>query len=238
MLLLIIYTNRPAIVAYKGRFTNLIFMSRIMIFVDGSNYYHSLKKSFHTAKVDFQKISNFLIKDEDLINIYFYVSPVPWQEDAEKYSSQQKYFEKLKLIKRLELILGRLEHRSNKKMEKVKKDFQKLFIESKPNLNPNQIKEFEDVKLNIDDVLKFGNKVEKGVDVNLAIDLVTFAFENKYDIAILISNDSDFVPAVKKAQNYGKKVYNVKFPKCDAHHLSKTCDKTIFINDINDFLLD
>ena len=104
----------------RAGFTNLIFMFRIMIFVDGSNYYHSLKKSFNTAKVDFQKISNFLVKENNLINIYFYVSPVPWQEDAEKYSSQQKYFEKLKLIKRLELILGRLEHRKNKKMEKLR----------------------------------------------------------------------------------------------------------------------
>lgn len=213
-------------------------MSRIMIFVDGSNYYHSLKKSFHTAKIDFQKVSDFLSKGNDLINIYFYVSPVPWQEDAEKYSSQQKYFEKLKLIKRLELILGRLEHRKNKKLEKVKRDFHKLYIEIKEDINSERTADFEELEKNLDEILKFGNKVEKGVDVNLAVDLVTLAFENKYDIAIVISNDGDFVPAVKKAQSYGQKVYNVKFPKCDAHHLSKTCDKTIFINDISEFLLE
>ena len=210
-----------------------------MIFVDGSNYYHSLKKSFQNTKIDFQKVSDFLSKGNDLINIYFYVSPVPWQEDAEKYSSQQKYFEKLKLIKRLELILGRLEHRKNKKLEKVKRDFHKLYIEIKEDINSEKNADFEELEKNIDEILKFGNKVEKGVDVNLAVDLVTLAFENKYDIAIVISNDGDFVPAVKKAQSYGKKVlYNVKFPKCDAHHLSKTCDKTIFIDDVSEFLLE
>jgi len=213
-------------------------MSRIMIFVDGSNYYHSLKKSFHTTKIDFQKLADFLVKEENLININFYVSPVPWQEDAEKYSAQQKYFEKLKLIKRLELILGRLEHRKNQKLEKIRKDTQKLFLEIKPELSQNQITEFEKLKIAIDDTLKFGNKVEKGVDVNLAVDLVTLAFEDKYDIAVIISNDGDFVPAVKKAQSYGKKVFNIKFPQCDAHHLSKTCDKTIFVDDITEFLLD
>jgi len=88
-----------------------------MIFVDGSNYYHSLKKSFQNTKIDFQKVSDFLSKGNDLINIYFYVSPVPWQEDAEKYSSQQKYFEKLKLIKRLELIKLELIDR----LKKIKK---------------------------------------------------------------------------------------------------------------------
>lgn len=213
-------------------------MSRIMIFVDGRNYYHSLKKSFQNTKIDFQKVSAFLSKGNDLINIYFYVSPVPWQEDAEKYSSQQKYFEKLKLIKRLELILGRLEHRKNKKLEKVKRDFHKLYIEIKEDINSERNADFEELEKNLDEILKFGNKVEKGVDVNLAVDLVTLAFENKYDIAIVISNDGDFVPAVKKAQSYGKKVYNVKFPKCDAHHLSKTCDKTIFIDDVSEFLLE
>ena len=209
-----------------------------MIFVDGSNYYHSLKKAFNTTKVDFQKISDFLAKDNNLINIYYYVSPINWQENPEKYSAQQKYFEKLKLVKRLELILGRLEHRRNLKMDKIKKDTQKLFLGIKPSLNPNQTKEFEELRLNIDDVLKYGNKVEKGVDVNLAVDLVTLAFENKYDVAMIISNDGDFVPAVKKAQAYGKKVYNVMFPECDAHHLTKICDKTIYINKIDDLLLE
>jgi len=209
-----------------------------MIFVDGSNYYHSLKKTFSTTKVNFQKVSDFLVKDNNLINIYFYVSPVQRQENSDKYSSQQKYFEKLKLVKRLELILGRLEHRRNLKMDKIKKDTQKLFLGIKPSLNPNQTKEFEELKSNIDDVLKYGNKVEKGVDVNLAVDLVTLAFENKYDVAMIISNDGDFVPAVKKAQAYGKKVYNVMFPQCDAHHLTKICDKTIYINKIDDLLLE
>jgi len=138
----------------------------------------------------------------------------------------------------LELILGRLEHRKNKKMENIKKDIHKLYLELKSNLKETQVNEFEELKLNIEGILKFGNKVEKGVDVHLAVDLVTLAFENKYDIAIIISNDGDFVPAVKKAQSYGKKVYNVMFPQCDAHHLSKTCDKTIYIKDISQFLLE
>jgi uncharacterized LabA/DUF88 family protein len=55
---------------------------------------------------------------------------------------------------------------------------------------------------------------------------------------MIISNDGDFVPAVKKAQAYGKKVYNIMFPECDAHHLSKVCDKTIYLNKIDDLLLE
>lgn len=42
-----------------------------------------------------------------------------------------------------------------------------------------------------------GSFVEKGVDVQLAIDMVSLAHENAYDTAILVSNDDDLAPAVE-----------------------------------------
>ena len=38
---------------------------------------------------------------------------------------------------------------------------------------------------------------EKGVDVSLAVDLVRATYEKQYDAAIIISQDSDFGPAVR-----------------------------------------
>lgn len=46
---------------------------------------------------------------------------------------------------------------------------------------------------------------EKGVDVKLAIDLVTGASDNMYDTAILISSDTDLIPAIKYAISGKKK---------------------------------
>jgi uncharacterized protein (TIGR00288 family) len=210
---------------------------KLIIFVDGSNYYHSLKKAFNKTKINFQKLSNYLSINYNLVQIYFYSAPLLWQEMPKQYSKQQKYFEKIKLVKRLKLILGRLERRNNKKFEKIKQKYLSLlsYLNTK---NISEIKLFNELKEDLENYSKFGNKVEKGVDVNLAVDLVTLAFEKKYDVAIIISNDGDFVPAVEKAQAYGKKVYNVRFAKCNAHHLSKVCDKTININEISDFLID
>ena len=49
---------------------------------------------------------------------------------------------------------------------------------------------------------------EKGVDVSLALDLVTAAYDQKFDVAIIVSQDSDFAPAVeaakKIAENQGR----------------------------------
>ncbi len=41
---------------------------------------------------------------------------------------------------------------------------------------------------------------EKGVDVALAVDLVTNAVDGNYDIGILMSNDTDLLPAVEYVQ--------------------------------------
>ncbi len=46
---------------------------------------------------------------------------------------------------------------------------------------------------------------EKGVDVLLAIDMITNAYENNYDIAVLLSGDADFILAIERFQALKKK---------------------------------
>jgi len=54
-----------------------------------------------------------------------------------------------------------------------------------------------------------GNIREKGVDVKIAVDLVIGANDNLYDIAIVISSDTDLIPAIQYARNAKKK--NVEY---------------------------
>lgn len=44
-----------------------------------------------------------------------------------------------------------------------------------------------------------GNQ-EKGVDVSISVDLIQLTYEKSYDVAILVSQDWDFGPAVKLAK--------------------------------------
>jgi uncharacterized LabA/DUF88 family protein len=39
--------------------------------------------------------------------------------------------------------------------------------------------------------------------------LVSRAYENLYDTALIVSGDEDFVPAIRKVQKLGKKVENI-----------------------------
>lgn len=43
---------------------------------------------------------------------------------------------------------------------------------------------------------------QKGVDVELAVDLVAMAHEKQYEIAIVASTDTDLVPAIEAVQRY------------------------------------
>ncbi len=52
--------------------------------------------------------------------------------------------------------------------------------------------------------------VEKQVDVAIAVDLVTMAFRDQYDVAYLLSVDADFVSAVREVQRLGKIVFAAK----------------------------
>ncbi len=61
----------------------------------------------------------------------------------------------------------------------------------------------------------FENKLgsEKAVDVNLAVDLVRL--RDIYDVAVIVSGDQDYVPAVSAIKDYGKRVVSVAFQKED-----------------------
>lgn len=52
---------------------------------------------------------------------------------------------------------------------------------------------------------------EKGVDVQIAVDLLVGAYENLYDTAIVVSSDTDLLPAMNKAKARGKAVEYIGF---------------------------
>ena len=70
----------------------------------------------------------------------------------------------------------------------------------------------------------------KGDDIYLAVDLVSGAYENLYDTALIVSGDEDFVPAIRKVQKLGKKVENIYFCTTSSNYLKKTCNSSFCID--------
>jgi len=70
-------------------------VERIIIYIDGSNFYFSIKRTFQ-CKVDIEKFCKKLVNNNKLVNINFYIAPVDKISNPEEYNKQQKFFDALK----------------------------------------------------------------------------------------------------------------------------------------------
>lgn len=73
----------------------------------------------------------------------------------------------------------------------------------------------------------------KGDDVYLAHDLLIGAFDNIYDIAIIVSGDADFIPVINTLRKrFKKKVGNGFFRRTSSYKLRKACDFSVNLNKV------
>lgn len=79
-------------------------------------------------------------------------------------------------------------------------------------------------------LLKTQGKVhEKGVDVNIAVDIVSGALKDKYDHFILVSSDTDLLPAIIMAKEAGKRVEYIGFSHQPSLAMIANCsESTLF----------
>lgn len=198
---------------------------RVFAYYDGSNFYHFLKNNYRLTNIHFHLITNQLInpEKEGLVKIKYFNSPVNQQENPKAYSSQQKFFQKLKQTPLLELSLGRLVSRP---LNKINVDcpsgcgHQKADSVKCPQCN-NEI-----------NINKCYKSLEKGVDVKIATEMLLDALDDKYDVALLFSGDADFCPAIKHIVNKLKKeVIFCHFPYPKTNELRQTCSSSRMITE-------
>jgi len=82
-----------------------------------------------------------------------------------------------------------------------------------------------------------GRPREKGTDVKIATDLIIGAVDDLYDTAILISSDTDLVPAIKCIKHKGKKLEYVGFSHAPSFGIQKYANfsKLLLPSDIDNF---
>lgn len=80
---------------------------------------------------------------------------------------------------------------------------------------------------------------EKGVDVLMAIDLLIGAYENLYDTAILVSSDTDLIPAIQKVRLMKKQVEYVGFSPKPSYGLIANTDvrRLLTKDDLDQFVI-
>jgi uncharacterized LabA/DUF88 family protein len=162
-----------------------------MIFIDGSNLYHSLKNFFRRTDIDIGKLTKKLLDKRRLVRIYYYNAKVGFKQEPGRYREQQAFFASVSAIPYCELRLGR------------------LVYNNWPNIPP----------------------YEKGVDIQLATDMITHSFKNNYDVAVLAASDTDYVGALQAVKDNGKHVEVALFGKeRTSHELRVVADKVVTVN--------
>ena len=71
---------------------------------------------------------------------------------------------------------------------------------------------------------KNGIPYEKGIDILIAVDMLTLALQKHYDTAILVSGDGDFAPLLAKIKNAGRHVENASFDARRSRSLIESSD--------------
>jgi len=88
---------------------------RVMIFIDGSNFYHNLKNLFPDKKpfdFSFEKFVIFISKNRELLKTNYYNAPLDIIQDKDKYMKQQRFFDKIKRLPNFNFILCRMQKRN------------------------------------------------------------------------------------------------------------------------------
>lgn len=70
---------------------------------------------------------------------------------------------------------------------------------------------------------------EKGVDVQIAVDIVRGALKNEYDMCYFISSDTDLLPAIQTAKEEGKEIIYVGFENFMSRALMKNCSSFLIL---------
>ncbi len=184
----------------------LQFMEKVCIHIDGGNFYHlALKKlDLSEKEFDFDKFVLFLAGEKRTIadlGKRYYVGTVREKEGDQRskdaMAMQTSLFAKLKTTK-WEIKTSKLRTRT-----------EEIFIDQR-------IQDYKKLqKLGIKSI-KIERLREKGIDVKLATDLIVGAVDDKYDTAIVVSSDSDLIPAIDLVRyRFSKKVEYVGFSIAD-----------------------
>lgn len=157
---------------------------RTYVYIDGFNLYYGCLKNTPYKWLNVEALVKFYVPDAEILKIKYFtalVSPRPGHLDV--HIHQNVYMRALKTLgPKLEIHLGHY-------------------------LNSVTSMRRADAPIGVNPFVKVLKTEEKGSDVNLASHLLVDAAKNRFDLAVVISNDSDLLAPVRMSkQEFGKRV--------------------------------
>ncbi len=200
-------------------------MERVSIFIDSGNFYHLVLKKLNLKELefDFNEFSNLLANGREITfeGKRFYVGTV--REKRDGHESKEAMENQTRLFSRL-INFGNWAIRTSKlrtRTEKIKIDDRVTNYKQILNKGINE--------------LEYRRSREKGIDVKIAVDLIAGALDKKYDTAIVVSSDTDLVPAIDWVRNrFKKRIEYIGFsiPQNKFYEATKPTKTMIYHSDV------
>jgi hypothetical protein len=141
------------------------------LYLDGFNLYYGALKKTPYKWLDLGRLCQMLLPDDDIQEIYYFTARVSSRPNNPSSAHDQGlYLRALKTIPNLHIKYGHFTKHSVPMYLSNVEPAQKVWVEKTE---------------------------EKGSDVNLASYLLRDAFQNRFDLAVLITNDSDLAEPVR-----------------------------------------
>lgn len=162
---------------------------RTIVYIDGFNLYYGCLKNTPYKWLDLKLLFDQLLTDNEIVAIKYFTARVTPRDPEDKAADEQKAY-----LKALE------------KYRPEVKIYYGHFLDSVTTAKVHKPKE------GIPKYVKVHKTEEKGSDVNLALHVLNDAWENAYDCAVIVSNDSDLSEALRLVKHNHNKKVGVIFP--------------------------
>ena len=214
---------------------------RVMIFIDNSNFFNSilnLKKDRNQDRViDYHKLNKFVLN---------YLSKNPQYERQTLFHMRTYYYDG----EYTDTLLNKIKQHLNsitlipengEEIHKIKERLEKVTRRMKAQKREmDRCKNFYFFETRLKP-LQYGKKqgaFQKGVDVQLAVDLVSNAYLNNYDIAVLFSGDIDLLESLKLIKSLGKHIIIFSHYSNIAKEMLKESDLFVDFQRLDNDILD
>jgi len=146
---------------------------KINIYIDGFNLYYGSLKGTPYNWLDLRKMCKQIFPKDKINQIKYFIARVAARpHDPNQPIRQETYFRALRTIDNLEIIEGR---------------FLTKPVEMPSQSNPRKM-------------LKVIKTEEKGSDVNLGVHMLRDGYNREYELAVMITNDSDLLEPMRIVQ--------------------------------------
>lgn len=173
---------------------------RTAVYVDGFNLYYGALKDTPFKWLNILRLCQLLLPKNQVVQLKYFTAVVTGRpKDPDQPNRQRLYLRALQTLPGLEIIYGRfLEHRVMMPLASPA---------------PGAAKYVSVIKTE-----------EKGSDVNIGAHMINDGYKGLYQVAILVSNDSDLVEPVRIVRSELKLPVGIlnPFPRSASYDLRKT----------------